>query len=153
MIAAGLGARRGRELLRVLAGRRTAVPERTPRGPVRCPSPWLPLQRRTVERTVNVVGTLRGWEQVTVGLQANRTGLKVLHDMGDRVRPGEPLVELDPIDAKLAYDQAQSKFLAELVKLDITEETASAVHQGLWNPRGADPEQARRSTRSTACPP
>jgi membrane fusion protein, multidrug efflux system len=69
-----------------------------------------PLQRKTVERTVNVVGSLRGWE----------------HDMGDRVQPGEPLVELDPVDAQLAYNQAQSKFLAELVKLDITEERAAS---------------------------
>ena len=86
-----------------------------------------PLQRRTVERTVNVVGTLRGWEQVTVGSKRTGRVLKVLHDMGDRVRPGEPLVELDPIDARLAYDQAQSRFLAELVKLGLTEEKAEAL--------------------------
>ena len=31
-----------------------------------------PLERRTVERTIDVVGTLRGWEQVTIG--SKRTG-------------------------------------------------------------------------------
>lgn len=83
-----------------------------------------PLERRTVERTVNVVGSLRGWEHVTVGTKRTGRVLKVLHDMGDRLQPGEALVELDPVDAQLAYNQAQSKFLAELVKLDITEERA-----------------------------
>jgi multidrug efflux pump subunit AcrA (membrane-fusion protein) len=79
-----------------------------------------PLQRRGVERTIDAVGTLRGWEQVTVGSKRTGRVMRVLHDMGDRIRPGEPLVELDPVDAKLAYDQAQSRFLAELVKLGIT---------------------------------
>jgi membrane fusion protein, multidrug efflux system len=82
------------------------------------------LQRRTVERTIDVVGTLRGWEQVTIGSKRTGRVSKVLHDMGDHVRPGEPLVELEAVDAKLAYDQAQSKYLGELVKLGITEQQA-----------------------------
>lgn len=83
-----------------------------------------PLERRVVERTVDVIGTLRGWEQVTIG--AKRTGrvVKVDHDIGDRVRPGEPLVELDPVDARLSVDAAESKFLGELVKLGITRRQA-----------------------------
>jgi RND family efflux transporter MFP subunit len=92
-----------------------------------------PLERRTVERTVHVVGSLRGWEHVTVGSKRSGRVIKILHDMGDRVRPGEPLVDLDPVDAQLAYNQAQSKFLAELVKLDITEERATwfVSHYGI----------------------
>src|SRR5271157_5850985 len=83
-----------------------------------------PLERRTVERTIDVVGTLRGWEQVTIGSKRTGRVSKVFHDMGDHVRPGEPLVELEAVDAKLAYDQAQSKYLGELVKLGITEQQA-----------------------------
>ncbi|MGB0069851.1 MAG: efflux RND transporter periplasmic adaptor subunit [Isosphaeraceae bacterium] len=83
-----------------------------------------PLERRTVERTIDVVGTLRGWEQVTIGSKRTGRVSKVLHDMGDHVRPGEPLVKLEAVDAKLAYDQAQSKYLGELVKLGITEQQA-----------------------------
>jgi membrane fusion protein (multidrug efflux system) len=83
-----------------------------------------PLQRQTVERTVEAVGSLRGWEQVTVGSKRTGRVLKVCHDMGDLVRPGEPLVELERLDAQLAYDQAQSKYLAELVKLGIGEKEA-----------------------------
>lgn len=93
-------------------------------GPV--PVTVAPLQRRTVERTIEVVGSLRGWEQVTVGAKRSGRVVKVLHDMGDRVAPGEPLVQLETVDAKLAYDVAESKYLAELVKLGITDEAAQA---------------------------
>ena len=95
-------------------------PGRCPRGPGHRGA----LERRTVERTIDVVGTLRGWEQVTIGSKRTGRVSKVLHDMGDHVRPGEPLVELEAVDAKLAYDQAQSKYLGELVKLGITEQQA-----------------------------
>ena len=93
---------------------------RCPRGPGHRGA----LERRTVERTIDVVGTLRGWEQVTIGSKRTGRVSKVLHDMGDHVRPGEPLVELEAVDAKFAYDQAQSKYLGELVKLGITEQQA-----------------------------
>jgi membrane fusion protein (multidrug efflux system) len=87
-----------------------------------------PLEYRTVERTVDVVGSLRGWEHVTVGakLPASKVArvVKVLHDIGDHVAPGEPLVELDPVDADLEIHQAESKYLGELVKLGITRDQA-----------------------------
>jgi multidrug efflux pump subunit AcrA (membrane-fusion protein) len=84
----------------------------------------VPLEHRAVERTVEVIGTLRGWEQVTVGTKRTGRVIKVHHDIGDRVEPGEPLVELDPVDARLAMQQAESKYLGELVKLGITKKQA-----------------------------
>src|SRR4029077_785288 len=69
------------------------------------------LEHRSVERTVEVIGTLRGWEQVTVGTKRTGRGVKVHHDIGDRVKPGEPLVELDPVDARLGVQQAESRYL------------------------------------------
>lgn len=101
--------------------------EATVKGPATIktvPVTVAPLEHRTVERTVDVVGSLRGWEQVTVGSKKTGRVVRVLHDMGDRVRPDEPLVELDPVDARLMANQAQSLYLGELVKLGITEEQA-----------------------------
>ena len=72
------------------------------------------LEHRPVERTVEIVGTLKGYEEVTVGSKKAGRVVQVRHDMGDRVEPGEPLVELDAVDAKLALDQSESKYLAEL---------------------------------------
>ena len=55
-----------------------------------------PAEHRTVERTVGVVGTLKGWEEVTIGAKTEGRVLKVFHDMGDRVKPGELLVAARP---------------------------------------------------------
>jgi membrane fusion protein (multidrug efflux system) len=85
------------------------------------------LEHRSVERTVEVIGTLRGWEQVTVGTKRTGRVVKVHHDIGDRVQPGEPLVELDPVDAKLGVQQAESRYLGELVKLGITRRQAEEI--------------------------
>lgn len=82
------------------------------------------LARKPVDRTVEVVGTLKGWEEVTVGSKRAGRVSKILHDMGDRVAPGEPLVELDPVDARLAVQQAESRYLGELVKLGISQQQA-----------------------------
>jgi membrane fusion protein, multidrug efflux system len=82
------------------------------------------LKRRAVERTIEVVGTLKGWEDVNVGAKKAGRVLRVLHDMGDHVRPGEKLVELDSTDARLGLAQAQSKYLAELTRLGITKKQA-----------------------------
>jgi multidrug efflux pump subunit AcrA (membrane-fusion protein) len=93
-------------------------------APAAVPVTVAPLERRTVERTVDVIGTLRGWEQVTIGTKRTGRVVKVHHDMGDRVGPGEPLIELDPTDALLAVEQAESKYLGELVKLGISRQQA-----------------------------
>ncbi|WP_406697268.1 efflux RND transporter periplasmic adaptor subunit [Singulisphaera sp. Ch08] len=79
------------------------------------------VEQRPVERTVEVVGTLNGWEDVTVGSKSQGRVLKVHHDMGDRVKPGELLVELDPVDANLAVQQAQRQLQAELAKLGLND--------------------------------
>jgi membrane fusion protein, multidrug efflux system len=103
-----------------------------------------PLERRTVERTVEVIGTLRGWEQVTVGSKRAGRVVKVHHDIGDRVQPGDPLVELDSVDAKLGVEQAESKYLGELVKMGITKRQAEefvqryGISEELLNGRVAD---------------
>ncbi len=86
-----------------------------------------PVEHRSVERTVEVVGTLKGWEEVHVGVKKGGRILKVLHDMGDRVHPGAKLLEIDTIDAKLAWSQAQSRYLAELARLGITQKQADEL--------------------------
>lgn len=84
------------------------------------------LKHRPVERTVDVVGTLRGWEEVTVGSKKAGRVIQVRHDMGDRINPDEPLVKLDPTDADLAVQQAESKLMGNLVRLGVTRPKAEA---------------------------
>lgn len=83
--------------------------------------------RRTVERTVDVVGSLKGWEDVILGSKKEGRVRRVLHDMGDRVKPGEPLVELETDDAQFVLLQAKSKYLAELTRLSISQQQAETA--------------------------
>lgn len=85
-----------------------------------------PLKRDLVESTVPIEGTLKAWEQVTVGARRGGRVLKVLREMGDPIAPGEPLLELESTDADLAVNQARARFLGELVKLGISQEQAEA---------------------------
>ncbi len=87
------------------------------------------IEHRAVERTVDVVGSLRGWEQVTVGSKVTGRVMRVYHDMGDHVLPGEPLVELDATDARLGVQEAESNYLGELVKLGLTRKQAEQYVQ------------------------
>lgn len=86
-------------------------------APKAVPVTVAPLEHRSVERAVEIVGTLKGYEEVTVGSKRMGRVARVVHDMGDRVRPGEPLVELETIDADLAVEQAKKQVLAEVARL------------------------------------
>ena len=78
-------------------------------------------EKRTLESTIEVVGTLKGWEDVKVGAEKSGRIVKVLHDVGDRVKPGEAIVELETINADLAVRQAEQRLISELAKLGLKE--------------------------------
>ncbi len=88
-------------------------------GPRAVPVTVGPLEQRDLERAVDVVGSLKGWEDVSVGTKKEGRVLRVHHDMGDRIKPGELLVELDPVDADLAIRQAERQLQVELAKLGL----------------------------------
>ena len=75
-----------------------------------------PIERRAVQRFVESVGTLHGFEEVTLSSKQEGRVLKIYHDLSSVVQPGERLLELDPTDAKLAYDQAERSVQTELAK-------------------------------------
>ena len=65
------------------------------------------VQEQSVQRTVEVVGTLAAVDEVTVSSEADGLVSKILHDLGDRVRAGDALVELDR--EKAEYNLAQQR--------------------------------------------
>jgi RND family efflux transporter MFP subunit len=65
------------------------------------------VMREAVKRTVNVSGTLAAENEVTLSSQAEGVVSRVLADLGDRVRTGQALVELDR--EKLQYNLDQQK--------------------------------------------
>jgi len=86
------------------------------------------VERRSLESTIDVVGTLKGWEDVKVGAQKGGRVIKIMHEVGDRVKPGEPLVELETTNAELQIQQSEKRLASELAKLGLTE-----VPQGEFN--------------------
>lgn len=77
------------------------------------------VETRPVQRRVSVVGTLHGFERITVTPKVEGR-IDTLHfDVGDRVKPGIVLVELDPTDYRLAVEEAQQSLNQELSKLDL----------------------------------
>lgn len=74
------------------------------------------VRYRPVERLVEAVGTLHAFEEVTLSAKQEGRVLKIHHDLSSVVKPGEILLELDPTDAKLAYDQAERAVQTELAK-------------------------------------
>src|SRR5262249_18728754 len=52
-------------------------------------------QIRDVRRQVDVVGTLAAREEVVVSAEVDGRVARLVHDLGDRVAAGAPLIELD----------------------------------------------------------
>jgi RND family efflux transporter MFP subunit len=53
------------------------------------------VKQEDIRRVVDVVGSLAGAEEVTVSAEVEGTASAILADLGDHVRAGQPLVELD----------------------------------------------------------
>ena len=63
------------------------------------------VQEQSVQRAVEIVGTLAAVDEVTVSSEADGLVAKILHDLGDRVHAGDTLVELDREKAQYNLEQ------------------------------------------------
>ncbi len=77
--------------------------------------------KQPVQRTVDVVGTMWGEEDVAISNKVPGKVIAVYKDEGDRVEPGEPLAQLLKNDYELARNQKASALQETLAKLGITE--------------------------------
>jgi len=66
-----------------------------------------PVREQLVTRAVEIVGTLAAVDEVTISSEADGIVSRILHDLGDRVRAGDALVELDR--EKAEYNLAQQR--------------------------------------------
>ncbi len=80
-----------------------------------------PVRRVPVRRAVTVVGSLFGREEITLSPKVEGRVARVWHDVGERVKPGELLLEIDPIDYQLAAAEAERALELELAKLGLKE--------------------------------
>lgn len=106
-----------------------ALPPEVPRGngnPNAVAVTVAPIVMRPVQRSVEAVGTLYGYEEVTLSAKIEGRVKKILRDVSDRVAPDETIIELDPVDAELSVRQAQKNLLTELARLGLTEPPQSS---------------------------
>src|SRR4029079_1462028 len=80
-----------------------------------------PVVRQSVQRTVEAMGTLHGFEEVSISARVEGRVTKVMHDVSDQVKPGESLLEIDPTDYELSVQQADRGLQVELAKLGLKE--------------------------------
>ncbi len=73
-----------------------------------------------VRRTVPVTGTLYPFEDVVLAPRVGGRVERVYHDVGDRIGPGELLLELDDYEYRLALEQARAAYEAELRRLKLS---------------------------------
>jgi multidrug efflux pump subunit AcrA (membrane-fusion protein) len=65
------------------------------------------VRQETVTRSIEVVGTLAAVDEVILSSQTEGAVSRILADLGDRVKAGQPLIELDA--EKLQYNLEQQK--------------------------------------------
>ncbi|MBI4591607.1 MAG: efflux RND transporter periplasmic adaptor subunit [Candidatus Rokubacteria bacterium] len=70
------------------------------------------VETRSVQRSVETVGSLLAWEEVQVKSELAGTLARVLADLGDRVTSGTVLAEFDKREAQFATEQAEAELLA-----------------------------------------
>ncbi len=69
-------------------------------------------ENRDVQRSVQVVGTLLAQEEVTLANETPATIGKILVDLGDRVRRGQVLIQLDEREARLEVERVTANLQA-----------------------------------------
>src|SRR6266581_4449316 len=68
----------------------------------------VPAVARKLQRSVESVGTLFPFEEVTVGSEVEGRVGEVYVDVGDRVARGRPLVKIIPVELGLALEQERA---------------------------------------------
>ena len=79
-----------------------------------------PVTLRPIRRTVSAVGSLWGWEEVPITPKVEGRVIRIHKFVGDVVKPGDVLLEIDPTDYQLAVTEAEKGLELELTKLNLT---------------------------------
>ncbi|MGE5609571.1 MAG: efflux RND transporter periplasmic adaptor subunit [Bacillota bacterium] len=80
-----------------------------------------PVRRDSVQRTVDVPGTLQGDEETTLSAKATGRIVAVFKDVGDRVQAGDVLAQIDKTDYQLQANQKELAMREALAKLGLTD--------------------------------
>jgi RND family efflux transporter MFP subunit len=83
----------------------------------------LQVQPDKVQRTIELMGTLEGEQEVTVSSEVSGRVVAIHADLGDQVKQGQALVEIDPREFTLAVDRQQAALQQVLASLGLWKET------------------------------
>ena len=75
------------------------------------------VQEQTVKRSVELVGTLAAVDQVTISSEADGKVSRILADLGDRVKAGQPLIQVDHEKQQYNVDQQRASLEKALAQL------------------------------------
>jgi len=108
-------------------------PQSTQQAEAAAPVPSLGIEAakagvRELQRTVEAVGTLDPNEEVTISNQVEGTVEKLYVDLGDSVRSGQVVAQLDTRELDLAVHQQQAALQQELARLGLAD-ADSAVNE------------------------
>ena len=76
---------------------------------------------RVVQRTVSVVGSLYGQEEIVIRPKVGGRVVEIVHEIGDRVTTGDVLLRVERTEYELAAAEAQRGLELELSKLGLKE--------------------------------
>lgn len=79
------------------------------------------VRQEQVGRSLDIVGTLAAEDQVTIASQADGAVSRVLADLGDRVRAGQVLIELDREKLEYNLENQRASLTRALAKYGATE--------------------------------
>ncbi|MGB7159893.1 MAG: efflux RND transporter periplasmic adaptor subunit [Tepidisphaeraceae bacterium] len=98
-----------------------------------------PIATRSVQRSVEVVGTLYGDEEATISAKVPGRITTILKDVGDRSGPGEALAQIERTDYELARTQQRMAVQESLAKLGLI-----AFPAGEFDPAKVPPVERAR---------
>ena len=75
-----------------------------------------PVRQESVQRAVDVVGTLTPVDQVTISSEADGRVSNILADLGDRVKAGQVLIQIDNEKQQYSFEQQQAALARALAQ-------------------------------------
>jgi RND family efflux transporter MFP subunit len=75
------------------------------------------VKEEMVKRSVDLVGTLAAVDQVTISSEADGKVSHILADLGDRVKAGQPLIQVDREKQQYNFDQQRATLEKALAQL------------------------------------
>jgi RND family efflux transporter MFP subunit len=76
-------------------------------------------KEETVERVVEITGTLGGAEEITLSAEVDGRVERIAADLGDGVQRGATIVQLNATTPRLMAEQAEADYLQALAKLGV----------------------------------